>query len=147
MESKGKRFCFRKQYFDPIFAKVNGRRAEACLILLKLSGDGLPVDEAHTFFVKVCSIFHILIFPVSVISYLDYSLKLIKWHKQSVLCSCTTYLPKGIAASRTRLVVPTAAGSVACAALQPVFSGDWYQQVPMDMTDGCNGTFNLLLWS
>lgn len=29
VESKGKIFCFRKKYFDPIFAKVNGRRAVA----------------------------------------------------------------------------------------------------------------------
>lgn len=29
VESKGKRLCFRKKDFDPIFAKVHGRRAVA----------------------------------------------------------------------------------------------------------------------
>lgn len=39
----------------------------------------------------------------------------------------------------------TAAGNVARAALQLISSGDWYQQLRMDVTDSCNGTFNLLL--
>lgn len=148
VESKGKRLCFRKKYFDPIFAKVHGRWAVAVFVPSQTAWWWL-VCEGGTlvFFVKVWSIFHIFTFPVSVISYVGHILKLIKWHKQSALCSCTTCLPKGIAASKTRLTGPAAAGNVACVALQTVFCGDWYQQLHMDMTDRCNVTFNLLLWS
>lgn len=46
---------------------------------------------------------------------------------------------------QTRLTLLAATGNVAYAALQPISGGHLYQQLCMDVTDGCNGTFNLLL--